>query len=86
MEINLETLHKFVRQVAQGPVTLVDSTGTTRTLKDGQPDVWELAKTANQFWYLKIQYDREAFAKLMEDEMKPANVFQIGLPELEKEV
>ena len=85
MDINLETLRKFAGQHGQGPITFVDSTGTTRKLKDGQPDVWELAMKANQFWYLGKQYGREDFAKMMEREMKPANVFQVGLPELREE-
>jgi hypothetical protein len=70
MEINLETLHRFVRDYARGDITLVDSTGTTRKLSDGQPDVWELAKTANQFWYGGTSYPRDAFSKLMENQMK----------------
>jgi len=82
MEINFDTLHKFARQRARGPITIVDSTGTTRKLEDGKPDVWELAEKANQFWYMGTQYSRGAFAKLIEDEMKPANLFQVSLAEL----
>jgi len=47
MEITLETLHKFARQYAQGPISIVDSTGTARKLQDGQADVWELAQKAD---------------------------------------
>jgi hypothetical protein len=74
MEITLETLHKFARQYAQGPISIVDSTGTTRKLQDGQPDVWELAQKADQFWYAGALYRRADFARLMEDAMRPAAI------------
>ncbi len=79
MEITLESLRKFVRQYAQGPVSIVDSTGATRRLADGEPDVWELAEKADQFLYTGNQYTRAQFAQLMEDAMRPGNVMQIGL-------
>jgi hypothetical protein len=85
MEITLETLHKFARQFAQGPINIVDSTGTTRKLEDGRPDVWELALKADQFWYAGTSYPRANFAQLMEDAMRPANPVQIGLPDLPRE-
>ena len=81
MEINLETLHHFVRH-AQEPVTIVDSSHTTRTLQNGGPDVWELAEKADQFWYGHTPYNRAQFAQLMEDTLRPGNVTQTDPPEL----
>jgi len=77
MEITLETLHKFCRRYAQGDVGFVDSKRTTRILKDGEPNAWELAEKADQFRYLGKFYSRAEFAALMEDEMRPANPMQI---------
>jgi len=78
MEITLETLHKFCQQYAQGEVSFLDSKGTTRILKDGEPDVWDLAEKADQFRYLGKSYTRAQFAALMEDETRPANPIQTG--------
>jgi hypothetical protein len=80
MEITLGSLHKFCQQYAQGEVSFLDSKGTTRRLKDGEPDVWELAEKADQFFYLGKVHTRVEFARVMDDAMGPANPMmrQIG--------
>lgn len=80
MEITFETLNKFCRQYAQGPVSVVDSTGATRVLKGGERDVWDLAEKADLFLYLGSWYSRAQFTALMEDAMRPANPTQIPIP------
>jgi hypothetical protein len=52
--------------------------GTTRGLKDGEPDIWQLAEKADQFFYLGKVHTRAEFARVMEDAMGPANLMQIG--------
>ena len=77
MEITLETLRKFCQRYAQGDVSFMDSKGTTRILKDGERDAWELAEKADQFRYLGKVYSRAEFAALMGYEMRAANPMQI---------
>jgi hypothetical protein len=78
MEITLETLRKFCQHYAQGDVSFLDSKGTTRILKSGEPDLWDLAEKADQFFYLGMVHTRVQFAALMEVAMRPANSTQIG--------
>jgi hypothetical protein len=80
MEITLENLRKFVGHY--GAVKVVDSTGATRTLKDGAPDVWELATKADTFFCEGRWHNREEMEHLL-DRMAPANVSQIGIGLLE---
>jgi len=80
MEINLENLRKFVAHY--GEVSIVDSTGTGRKLKDGTPDVWDLALKADRFRLEGRWLNRAEMEKQL-DRMKPANVSQVGLAGLE---
>jgi hypothetical protein len=80
MEITLENLHKFVAHY--GEVSIVDSTGMTRKLKDGTPDVWELAAKADKFRFEGRWLSRAEMGKQL-DRMKPANVSQVSLAGLE---
>jgi hypothetical protein len=84
MDITHESLHQFVARYAQSDVGVIDSTGRTRTLRDGQPDVWDLVEKADRFFYAGTVYQRAQFAQLMEDAMRPANVMQVELPPEQK--
>ena len=80
MEVTLENLRKFVRHY--GDLTILDSTGTSHKLKDGTPDVWEVAEKADTFWCEGRKYTRAQMETLL-DRMQPANASQIGLTDLE---
>jgi hypothetical protein len=69
MEITLETLRRFVRE--HGSVQIEDGAGQTRKLRNGEPDVWELAEKANRFQFEGEWHGRDAFAKLMDERMNP---------------
>lgn len=63
-------------------MSVEDSTGITRTLKDGTPDVWDLAAKADRFklegrWLSRVEMEKQL------DQMKPANVSQISLVDSE---
>jgi hypothetical protein len=80
MDITLVTLRKFA--LHYGPVSILDSTGATRKLEDGNPDIWELAERADKFWVEGRWHTRAEMEKLL-DRMEPANVSQVSLAELE---
>jgi hypothetical protein len=84
MEITHESLHQFVARYAQSDVSIFDSTGRTRTLRDGQPDVWDLVEKADTFLYAGTVYQRAQFAQLIDDAMRPAKVMQVELPPEQK--
>lgn len=81
MEITLENLNKFVLHHG-AEVTVVDSTGTTRKIRAGEPDIWELIEKADKFRFEGRWHRRAEFAKLMNDRLKPANAMQVPLPPL----
>jgi hypothetical protein len=60
----LDTLRKFV--LDHGPVSIVDSAGKTRTLKDDTLNVWEFALKADRFHYAGRWHGRTAFENLMD--------------------
>jgi hypothetical protein len=81
MEITLENLHKFVAQY--GEVSIADSTGQTHKLKDGTPDVWDLAVKADRFRFGGRWLNRTEMEKHL-DRIKPGgDVFQIDLADLD---
>ena len=69
MEISVENLRNFVRN--HGSVSIVDSAGETRKLKDGSPDVWELVDKADEFHFDGKKYRRNEFAQVMEKRRNP---------------
>ena len=80
MEITLENLHKFVAHY--GDVSILDSAGKTRKLKDGTPDVWELAAKGDKFRFEGRWLTRAEMGKQL-DRMKPAHVSQVSLAAME---
>ncbi len=64
MAIDYERLLEFVRK--HGDVSILDTTGATRKLSTGDPDVWDLCKKADKFLYNGKWYSRAEFEKTLE--------------------
>jgi len=75
MEVTLENLRKFA--LHSGELRIVDSTGATRKLENGTPDIWELAERADRFWCEGTWHDRAQMERIL-DRMLPANPQQIA--------
>ena len=69
MEISVGNLRSFVRN--HGSVSIVDSDGKSKKLKDGSPELWELVDNADEFRFEGKKYGRREFSQLMEKRMNP---------------
>ena len=63
-KITLDSLREFVMK--HGDLTIRDQSGTTRILKSGAPDYFDLAEKADRFLYEGRLYTREEFSALMD--------------------
>ena len=78
MEITAERISKLVRN--HGDVSIYDSTGKVRPLKNGSPDYWALIEHADRFHFGGQWHTREQFEKLLERyEERPANAIQMNI-------
>jgi hypothetical protein len=82
MEITLENLNKFVSRYGVR-VEILDSTGKTRQIRPGEPDIFELIEKADKFRLEGRWHSKAEFSKILNDRLKPANAMQIPLPDQE---
>ena len=71
IEINYETISRFVRQ--HGSVSIVDSAGKTRQLTCGDADTFDLIEKADRFRFTDKWYTRDEFGALLDRKMKNPN-------------
>lgn len=68
MEITVKSLGKLVTHCGAA-ISIVDSKGETRTLSNGDPDIWDLAEKADKFFFEGRWHSRAEIEALMDERL-----------------